>query len=108
MYSPKKIEGISVADARDIGCMKISAISSRGSKKDFVDLFFICQKVTPLATLLDLFKKKYKGVDYNMAHILKSLVYFEDAEKEPMPRMLIKISWNEIKKFFKEEIKKLL
>lgn len=43
-----------------------------------------------------------------MTHILKSLVYFEDAEKEPMPKMLVEVSWNEIKKFFKEEIKKLL
>lgn len=57
LYSPKKIEGISVADARDIGCMKISAISSRGSKKDFVDLFFICQKITPSQLFLICLRK---------------------------------------------------
>lgn len=108
LFSSKKIEGIFVADSKDIGCMKISAISSRGSKKDFVDVFFICQKIIPLSELLKLFEKKYRGVDYNMAHILKSLVYFDDAEKEPMPKMLIKTSWKEIKKFFRKEVKKLL
>jgi len=107
LFSFKKFHGISVADPRDIGCMKISAIASRGSKKDFVDVFFICQKVISLQKLLKLFEKKYKEVDYNMTHILKSLVCFEDAEKDPMPKMLIKVSWKDIKKFFQEEIKKL-
>jgi len=99
-----KIKKISVADIRDIGCMKISAISSRGSKKDFVDVFFICQSVS-LKTLLALFEKKYKGVNYNMVHILKSLVYFDDARKDPMPQMIKKISWPDIEEFFIKEVK---
>lgn len=99
------IKGIKLADARDIACMKVSAISSRGSKKDFIDLFFICKKIAPLEKLLALFEKKYKKVDYNMAHILKSLVYFEDAEKEPMPKMFINVSWKEIKSFFRGYVK---
>jgi predicted nucleotidyltransferase component of viral defense system len=106
LFPLKEFEGIEVADERDIGCMKISAISSRGTKKDFIDLYFLCQKIISLKELLKLFKKKYKSVDYNLMHILKSLVYFEDAEKDPMPKMIIPISWEEVKKFFKAEIKK--
>ncbi len=102
-----KIEGIEIADSRDIGCMKISAVSSRGTKKDFIDLFVICQKVISLKELLELFKKKYKGVDYNMMHILKSLSYFKDAEDNPMPKMIISVSWEKIKSFFKKEIKQI-
>jgi hypothetical protein len=103
----KKIEGIKVADIKDIGCMKISAISSRGSKKDFIDLFFICQKIA-LGKMLQFFEKKYKEIDYNIMHIIKSLVYFEDAEKDPMPKMLIPVSWQKVKKFFQKEIKKVI
>jgi len=100
-------QGIKVADSRDIGCMKIFAVSSRGSKKDFIDLFFICQKTISLEKLLKLFAKKYKSVNYNMMHILKSLIYFEDAEKDPVSKMIIPISWKEVKKFFKREIKEI-
>jgi predicted nucleotidyltransferase component of viral defense system len=107
LFPLKEFEGIKVADERDIGCMKISAISSRGTKKDFIDLYFLCQKIISLKELLKLFKKKYKSVDYNLMHILKSLVYFEDAEKDPLPKMILPISWEEVKKFFKAEIKKI-
>jgi len=35
--------GVKLADERDIACMKIEAISSRGSKKDFIDLYFLIE-----------------------------------------------------------------
>lgn len=107
LFPFQDLGNIKVAESRDIGCMKISAISSRGIKKDFVDLFFICQKIISLEELLELFKKKYKSVDYNMIHILKSLIYFEDAEKDPIPKMIIPILWEEIKNFFKKEIERM-
>ncbi|RXG63032.1 hypothetical protein ES695_19225, partial [Candidatus Atribacteria bacterium 1244-E10-H5-B2] len=107
LFDLKQIEGIRIADLRDIGCMKIDAISSRGMKRDFVDLFFICREVISLKNLLSLFKRKYKSVSYNMMHILKSLAYFEDAENNPMPRMILPISWQEVKSFFKKEIRKI-
>jgi len=92
-----KLDNISLADWKDIACMKISAVSDRGSKKDFVDLYFILQKIS-LPSLLKLFNKKYKNIDYNKTHILKSLMFFEDADKEPTPKMLQKTSWPAIKK----------
>ena len=107
LFPLKKLDGLKVADGRDIGCMKISAISSRGTKKDFIDLYFICQKIISLRELLKLSKKKYKSIDDNLMYILKSLVYFEDAEKDPLPKMISPISWEEVKKFFKAEIKRI-
>jgi len=107
LFDLKQIKEIKVADLRDIGCMKIDAISSRGMKRDFIDLFFICKEVISLKNLLSLFKRKYKSVNYNLMHILKSLTYFEDAENNPMPKMIVPVSWQEIKNFFKKEIKKI-
>lgn len=107
LSSLKTIEGIRVAAVQDIACTKIDAISSRGTKRDFIDLFFICQKVARLERFLKLFEKKYQSVHYNKIHILKSLSYFEDAEREPMPKMIVPVSWKEIKNFFQKEIKKI-
>jgi hypothetical protein len=46
-------------------------------------------------------------VHYNLLHIKKSLVYFDDAEEEPLPDMHVPIQWNEVKEFFKREAVKL-
>lgn len=100
-------DSFKLADEGDIACMKIDAISSRGTKKDFIDLYFLIQK-HPLDKLLDLFDKKYKGIQYNRLHILKSLVYFEDAENEPMPIMLKRVSWLKIKDKLKREVKRIV
>lgn len=98
---------VNLADERDIAAMKIDAISSRGSKKDFIDLFFLLEKYS-LAELLDFFEKKYQSIKYNQLHILKSLTYFEDADSEPMPIMLKKITWQQVKKQINREVKGLV
>jgi hypothetical protein len=87
-----------IASVLDIACMKLTAISSRGTKKDFYDLYFILQKMD-WEELWPAFKRKYEGVDYNRQHILKSLIYFSSAEKEPEPDMLEDISWEEVKQY---------
>ncbi len=87
---------ILMADERDIGAMKLSAISSRGSRKDFVDLYVLLGKYQ-LRELIALFEKKYADVTYNKLHLLKSLTYFADAEEEPMPHMLASFTWEEVK-----------
>src|ERR1700688_4122231 len=64
--------GVNVADSRDIGCMKIGAIASRGTKRDFVDLYLLAQEYS-LKQLLEWFTKKFSQTNYSMPHILKSL-----------------------------------
>lgn len=66
-----KFSGIFIADPIDIGCMKIDAISSRGSCKDFIDLYFICNEIISLREMLEFFDRKYKGIEYNKVHISK-------------------------------------
>ena len=103
----KRFNGIKIIDLKDIGAMKIAAISDRGLRRDFIDLYFICNKGISLSYLLKLYDRKYRQLKSNMVHIQKSLVYFDDAEKEEAPSMLRKITWQEIKMFFEKEVKKL-
>ena len=99
--------GAQVADPRDIGCMKISAIASRGTKRDFIDLYFLAQ-THGLDQLLGWFAKKYAKTNYSTIHVLKSLTYFEEAERDPMPDMLAPLSWDAVKQFFTREASRLV
>ncbi len=108
LANPKKISGVPIASLTDIACMKLDAIASRGTKRDFIDLYTIMTtRRLSLAKLSKLFSKKYAPLHTNWLHIQKSLVYFEDAEHDPMPRMLKLVAWRSVKKYFFEEIRKL-
>ena len=106
IFPKNYFQGVAIADIRDLACMKIDAISTRGTKRDFIDLFFICKQYKP-STLFDLFAKKYSGVEYNVFHNIKSLGYFVTADQEEMPKMVKKIDWQRVKEFFIEEQKAL-
>jgi hypothetical protein len=106
LFPSTRFLDVDVADVRDIACMKVTAIASRGTKRDFVDLY-ACARVTGLGNLLELFDRKYSQSRYNRLHVLKSLMYFEDAEKDPMPHMLVSLEWDEVKRFFLREVRHL-
>jgi len=99
--------GVKVADIADIACMKIDAISSRGTKRDFIDFYFICNRFKPIEALLELYSKKYRGVKFNKLHLVKSMIYFNDAEDDVMPQMIEKVEWEAIKQFFINKIKQI-
>jgi len=94
---------IKISSVIDIACTKLQTISMRGSKKDFIDLYFILKKYA-LEKLFQKLDQKYKDSDFNKIHILKSLVYFVDADAQPMPRMHKQINWKEIKKTLVKQI----
>jgi predicted nucleotidyltransferase component of viral defense system len=96
LTEPASWNGIALSSVEDIACTKLLTISSRGSKKDFIDLYFIL-RTHSLEQLFDLLPKKYPQTNYNQIHILKSLVYFDDAEMQGMPRMHNNVSWDEVK-----------
>ena len=99
------IEGyLRLASIMDIAAMKIYAIIGRGTKKDFIDLFFLLQRFS-LEDILDFYVKKYPDGSLFMA--LKSLSYFDDAEGDPMPIMLEPVSWEQVKEAIGEEIRRL-
>jgi hypothetical protein len=107
LFSGTPYRGLVIADPRDIAVMKLVTIGGRGSRKDFVDLYFYLRSGGTIETLLGLARRRFANIDYNEYHLLKSLVFFEDAEAEPMPRMIRRVSWAEVKQAIVAEVKRL-
>jgi len=106
LFPLERFQGLAVADVRDITAMKISALASRGSRRDFVDLYAVAQEYN-LPALLKLFERKFAKANYSMVHVRKALTYFADAEKEAMPDMLVPLSWERVKEYFVGEVTRL-
>jgi len=88
----------------DIAVMKIVAISQRGRKRDFFDLYWCVKNIEPLEAIIKRLPQQYPSVAHNYHHILKSMMYFEDAENDLDPEIFFKASWKEVKNFFNREI----
>lgn len=95
-------DNIRLAKIKDIAAMKIAAITGRGSKKDFIDLYFLLKKYD-LKKIISFFEEKY--FDANPILALKSLSYFEDADKEPDCNMIIPTTWETAKSEIRNKVK---
>jgi hypothetical protein len=91
--------GIPVAGLIDIGCMKLVAVSQRGSRKDFVDLYELGRAGFGVREILAALPAKMPAVALNPVHVLRSLAYFEDAEAEPDPIMLVPYDWAAVREY---------
>jgi hypothetical protein len=91
---PVRKDELVLASLEDIAAMKLSAITGRGTKKGFTDMFFLLKQFS-IQQLLIFYKQKYK--DGNEFLVLKSLTYFEDAEQDEPPVMLRPQDWESIK-----------
>jgi predicted nucleotidyltransferase component of viral defense system len=97
-------DDIRLARKEDISAMKLLAITKRGTKKDFIDLFFLLKEYS-LKQMLNFFQEKYPKMSLFM--VIKSLDYFADAEQYSMPKMLVDVSWQEVKEKIRQEVKAL-
>ena len=95
-------EGFVLATDKDIAAMKVNAIIGRGTRKDFIDLYVLLQHY-PLAEILAFYKQKYP--EYSEYRALLSMTYFEDAEMQDMPRMLISTPWKVMKETIIKAVK---
>ena len=103
--NPIIIDSIRMAHPKDIGAMKLAAVSGRGKKKDYYDLFFLLQKYS-LSQLMEFNKLKFP--DSNEMIILKSIGYFEDADNDADAILFEKISWNEVKRSNNQHLRNYL
>jgi hypothetical protein len=92
---------------RDIAAMKIIAVSQRGRKRDFIDLYWHCQHEEPLEEVIPRVLKQYPGGKHSLAHFLKSLTYFADAEGDPMPRLFFDVTWPAVRRYFEREVPRI-
>jgi len=90
--------GVQLASPTDIGLMKLAAINSRGTRRDFIDLYSLRDIVT-LDRLLELATVKYEDRPSFLHIAARALSYFEDAEPQPMPRLLTPIEWADVRAY---------
>jgi hypothetical protein len=88
----------------DIASVKMAAISNRGRKRDFIDLFFLLKQFS-LRQIIDWYQQKY---DAEIFMLLQSLVYFDDADGDIDLNMIEKINWENVKKKIATEVKMYL
>jgi hypothetical protein len=96
---------IFLAGLKDIAAMKMEAIASRGSRKDFVDIYFLLKQFS-LDEVLDFHHEKYGDHLSNRYHLLKSLVYFADADAEAMPLMVKPLPWSSVRDSITKRVRK--
>lgn len=99
-----EIDKIRLLSLKDLIPMKLLALSQRGSKKDFYDIYFLMNFIS-ISGMLDLMKEKFSNI--NRFHIIKSLTFFDDAELEPNPITFNDIEWETVKVKILFEVKKL-
>lgn len=78
--------------------MKAIAISNRGAKKDFYDLYQILHNSETMQDLAKDLCIKYNNRD--LSYVYLGMTYFEDAEDQELGKVFDKVSWNEIKEYF--------
>lgn len=96
-------EDIRLATPKDIAAMKVNAIAGRGSKKDFIDMYFLLQHFS-LSDIISFYEEKYP--ESSVFRALMSLTYFEDAEEQIMPKMFSETSWDTVKEHIIKTVSK--
>ena len=94
-------EGLRLASPKDIAAMKVNAVMGRGTKKDFIDVYFLLQHYS-FDELIKFYLQKYTdGSEYRA---LLSMSYFADADPQPLPYMFQNIDWETIKSEIKRRV----
>lgn len=110
-FLDKKLQwkDIDIAEIIDIAAMKVMAITQRGAKRDFIDLYFIL-KDTPFRKIAENMIQRYGADRINPVNIGKALAYFNDADIDPDPQYCGKErpDWNSIKKFFVKNVRQMV
>ena len=96
-----EVENVRMVVAADIASMKMAAITNRGRKRDFIDLFFLLKQFS-LKQIIEWYQQKY---DAEIFMLLQSLVYFDDADGDIDLNMIEKINWENVKNKIVTEVK---
>lgn len=90
---------VSLASVPDITAMKLTAITGRATKRDYIDLFVIAKHYS-LDQMFGWYDQKFGNLGNNLYVLIKALGYLDDAESDDMPQMIVSVSWDDVKQFF--------
>jgi len=102
LSSDERIGSVPLADLATLAALKVNAVTNRGSRKDFIDLYALCQNGWTVGALLAVAAERLPSLD--RAAAIRSLTYFADADSEPMPTMMIPWRWEDIKRYFQKHV----
>lgn len=97
---------VALASIKDIAAMKLTALCGRATKRDYVDVYVLCQQYA-FEELFSWYDKKYGVLGNNVYTLIKALGYFEDAQGDEMPEMLVPLQWEQVKSFLLAELLRL-
>jgi len=93
-YPSQIIEGVPIADIRDLAALKLNAVKGRGVKKDFWDI----AKLLEFYSFEKLFQFYHDRYTYDDTFaVIRSVVYFADAENTIAPESLDGMTWDKVK-----------
>lgn len=101
LKEPVVVNELKMASLEDIAAMKIAAITQRGSKKDFIDLYYLLKQFT-LKEILQFYSDKI--TDGNLWLAIRSLTFFNDADIQPSPKLFSNTSWEHMKSIILKEV----
>ena len=94
-------DGLRLASPKDIAAMKVNAVMGRGTKKDFIDVYFLLKHYS-FDELIQFYLQNYTdGSEYRA---LLSMSYFADADPQPMPYMFQDVDWEMIRSEIKRRV----
>lgn len=97
--------GCRLASCADLAAMKLLAVAQRGTKKDFVDVHALSRRM-PFSRMLDCYQRRFGVTD--TSRTLAGLCFFDDAEAEPMPVMLVPLDWETVKRDLRSIVRKMV
>ena len=102
LAEPETVDDIRMFSLADIVGMKLSAITNRGARKDFYDLHMLIRHLG-VDSLIDIYQTKYPKHDPMI--VLRSMIYFDDAEDDNDPELLLNQEWDDVKTEIEEAVK---
>jgi len=94
-------QGIRMFSLQDIVGIKLSDLTN-GARKDFYDLHALFQHLG-VDALIDIYRQKCPRHDPMI--VLRSMIYFDDAEDDNDPELLMKQNWHEVKEAIRVVVK---
>lgn len=93
---------VPVADLQLAAAMKAGAIYQRGTKRDFVDVHAMIEM--PGWSMSRFIEVATQKLPLSAAELTRALCYFDDAEREPMPRGCA-VEWSTVKREIAEGVR---